>query len=164
MSRGIGRTQQAILDALPRQAGRGCTTTVLAERLHRSPRQVRTAVQALQERGLVAISKQVIWWKGDEHNPIPVYGALVLHIESYADWLEQQQRIRERHEGNIALQNLAELGIAWDFIPASDTERVRDRGLEYKRVLDSRLNRWIAAAVHCCSCHTCTCSCHEEDA
>lgn len=168
MSRGLGRTQQAILDALPRQAGKGRTTTALADDLHRSARQIRTAIQALQERGLVAIHKQVIWWKGNEHNPIPVYGALVMHIESYADWLEKEQEIRDRKRdgwpGFAALHDLAELGLQWEM--HTDSEGVRDYGCRYQRAADSRLNGWIAEAVgiasgSCCPCRTCTCSCHH---
>jgi predicted transcriptional regulator len=160
MSRGVGRTQQAILDALPRQAGEGRTTSVLAEELHRSPRQVRTAVQALAERGLVAVSKQVIWWKTEN---IPVYGLLVMHIESYADWLEKMQQIRDRAvcETNHWVANMAQLGLLWKFLRPG-TNEAREAQRDYARAVEDRLNRWITDAVDCCRCRTCTCPCHDS--
>ena len=54
MSRGIGKTQQAILDEL--SAGR-LAVTELAERLSVDDRQIRRAVYALADRGLVNLYK-----------------------------------------------------------------------------------------------------------
>jgi hypothetical protein len=167
MSRGLGRTQQAILDALPTRAGEWASTSELADKLDRSPRQIRTAVQALQDRGLLAVHKQVIDWKGEEPNQTPVYGALVMSLQSWADWLEKEQEIRDRSSdgwpGFAALHDLAQLGLQWEMHPA-DSEEGRDYQRRYVRARERRLNGWIADAVHCCPCRTCTCSCHHAAA
>lgn len=56
MSRGIGKTQQAILDAL-QESGAATTTTELAESVGISPRQARAAVASLESRGMVAVRR-----------------------------------------------------------------------------------------------------------
>ncbi len=62
MSRGIGKTQQAILDALAAQRSddsyAALDASVLAERISKSPRQTRQAAHSLAGRGLVALSKE----------------------------------------------------------------------------------------------------------
>ena len=73
VSKGIGRTQQEILDLiegyrLNRDLPGGrrtrpdpfLTCTRLARLLHRSPRQIRRALHSLQGRGLVTLSREVV--------------------------------------------------------------------------------------------------------
>lgn len=65
MSRGIGKTQQAILDALAddtEQLAR--SVRELAEQLHLPMNQTRRAARALEARGLVAITKECTGWRG----------------------------------------------------------------------------------------------------
>jgi hypothetical protein len=160
MSRGLGQTQRAILDMLPLEAGSGRTTSQLANDLGRSARQIRAAVDTLKDHGLVHVSKQVINWKSRRNgDSMPVYGVLVLSMQSYADWLEAQQRRREKWRGDIFSKNLAELGIRWEFLPPGD--EAREFQCKYQRAQEARLNRWIANAIHCCPCQACECSCHR---
>ena len=77
MSRGIGKTQRAILGELlklPIEAWpRGLPVVELAGRLGCSDRQIRRAVYALAERSLVALVKEprpgrqgqslIVWWR-----------------------------------------------------------------------------------------------------
>jgi hypothetical protein len=65
MGRGPGTVQRAILAAL--EADRDnlwLTIPELAERTGRSARQVRTAVRALEARGLVVLTRGATGWKG----------------------------------------------------------------------------------------------------
>src|ERR1700758_2428553 len=72
MSKGIGKTQQAILDALE-QSGGTLTVVQLAERLGASPRQLRTAARSLEGRGLVVITRETIGWRGlGEYGPLAI--------------------------------------------------------------------------------------------
>jgi hypothetical protein len=65
MGRGPGIAQRAILAALEADQGNAwLTVPELAERTGRPPRQVRTAVHALEARGLVVITKGATGWKG----------------------------------------------------------------------------------------------------
>ena len=65
MSKGIGKTQQAILDALAAEKELAALTVVeLAQRLGASPRQIRAAVHSLAGRGLVVLTKQYGGWRG----------------------------------------------------------------------------------------------------
>jgi hypothetical protein len=143
MGKGLGSTQQAILDALPTQAGKGATTSGLAAKLGRSPRQIRAAVTALADRGLIAVHKQVIDWKpraDGEH--MPVYGALVMSLQSWADWLEYQQQIRDRE-----VRRADEL--------AAFSARLKQYGLggspqeaaDYHRAREDRINALIDEAL-----------------
>jgi hypothetical protein len=149
MGKGLGPTQQAIIDLLPTKAGSGYTTTVIAEKIQRSPRQTRTAVEALRNRGLITVHKQVIWWRGSTRNPdiaaIPVYGALVMSWQSYADWLEQNHRVYHQRLPNLCLQNLDELGINWSMFTPPEEADAMSRA--YQDATEARLNRWIAAAA-----------------
>ncbi len=73
MSRGIGKTQQRILDELAATTNRWYLTVVeLAERLGVSDRQVRRAVHSLHGHGLVVLTKEHADWKGSGE-----YGRLV---------------------------------------------------------------------------------------
>ncbi len=63
MGRGLGTTQRMILDHLDPREGR--TVADLAERCERSPRQVRTAVTALEHRGLAVTELRQIGWSGE---------------------------------------------------------------------------------------------------
>ncbi len=164
MSRGIGQTQRAILDRLPSETGKGCTTSQLATDLGRSPRQIRTAVDALKDRGLIHVGKQVIDWKPRRNHDgdiMPVYGALVMSMRSYADWLEYEQHIRDREKwrDNSWSENLKELRIEWKMFPSGDEAREYQR--DYQLAVERRLNRWIANATHCCACRACECPCHS---
>lgn len=64
MSRGLGTTQQAILRTLAEHEYSALSVAELAERVGRSPRQVRTAVHALARRGAVVITREGIGWHG----------------------------------------------------------------------------------------------------
>ncbi|ANI91680.1 MarR family transcriptional regulator [Dietzia timorensis] len=65
MSRGIGKTQRRILDFV--NAGdEPSTISEISESLEIPPRQIRTAVQSLHERGLVFAGKG---WRGDFREP-----------------------------------------------------------------------------------------------
>jgi hypothetical protein len=64
VGRGLGSTQQAILSVLEASSHNWLTIPQLAEHTSRSPRQVRTAVHALEARGLVVITKGATGWKG----------------------------------------------------------------------------------------------------
>jgi hypothetical protein len=65
MGRGVGKTQQRILDELAgEQEQLGLTVVGLADRLGVSTRQVRTAVHALHHRGLLVLTKEFGDWKG----------------------------------------------------------------------------------------------------
>lgn len=64
MGRGPGTAQRAILDALAASVEPWLTIPDLAEATGRSPRQVRTAVHALEARGLVAITTGETGWRG----------------------------------------------------------------------------------------------------
>jgi Helix-turn-helix domain len=90
MGSGIGKTQQRILDALARDSSHrtlvhdsdgqlcagelerdGMTVKALAELVGVSDRQVRTAVRALERRGLVAITKENVGRSGrGEYGPL----------------------------------------------------------------------------------------------
>jgi hypothetical protein len=73
MSRGIGKIQQAILDVLADEEY-GCTDLVtLAARFEISGPQARRAVRSLESRGLVAVSRETIGWKGvGKYGPLGV--------------------------------------------------------------------------------------------
>src|ERR1017187_1791017 len=64
MGHGLGTTQQTILGTLEASDQLALTTAALAEKLGRSPRQIRTAVHALEDRGLVKITKEHVGWHG----------------------------------------------------------------------------------------------------
>jgi hypothetical protein len=80
MSRGIGKTQQRILDELasielPKPdwlliVGGYLTVMQLAERLAISDRQIRRAVRAFEERGLVVINRGIAWHGIGEYGPL----------------------------------------------------------------------------------------------
>jgi DNA-binding IclR family transcriptional regulator len=64
MGHGLGTTQKAILAALADTEYDALTIGELAARLDRSPRQVRTAVAALEGRKLVVVTKEHLYWRG----------------------------------------------------------------------------------------------------
>jgi hypothetical protein len=80
MSRGIGKTQQRILDELasiepPKRdwlliVGGSLTVMELAERLGIPDRQVRRAVRALEDRGLVVITRGISYHGIGEYGPL----------------------------------------------------------------------------------------------
>ena len=76
MGRGVGKTQQTILDQLVgEQEFLALTVTELAQRVGASDRQIRTAVRALERRGLVVITKEHIGWSGrGEYGPLVELG------------------------------------------------------------------------------------------
>ncbi len=64
MGRGIGKTQQRILDVLDSETDQLALTMVdLAKRLQASPRQIRAAVYALAGRGLLVLTKESDGWR-----------------------------------------------------------------------------------------------------
>lgn len=80
MPRGIGKTQQRILDELAAATDSWCLTVVdLADRLGISDRQVRTAVYSLYRRDMVVLTKEHAGWKGRGE-----YGRLVPRRLSWA--------------------------------------------------------------------------------
>ena len=72
MSKGIGKTQQAILDTLKDSSYFAEPIGELAKATGKSPRQVRTAVHALESRGEVIITKGFLYRRG-----VGEYGHLV---------------------------------------------------------------------------------------
>lgn len=81
MSRGIGKTQQRILDELagieippwrliPDRWNYGLTVVELSTRLGVSDRQVRRAVRALEDRALVVITRESVWRGEGEYGPL----------------------------------------------------------------------------------------------
>lgn len=62
MSRGLGVTQRAILDLLRGTEHIWLTIAELAEQLERSPRQILTAVRALERRELVVVTSECLGW------------------------------------------------------------------------------------------------------
>lgn len=62
MSRGLGVTQRAILDTLRDDEHVWLTIAGLAQRLERTPRQILTAVRALEKRGLVVVTTECLGW------------------------------------------------------------------------------------------------------
>jgi hypothetical protein len=80
MSRGIGKTQQAILDALAEDTEHdGCLTTAeLAERVGVGDGQVRRAVYSLEQRHLVVLDRGPGDWKGAGS-----YGPLVRRVTTW---------------------------------------------------------------------------------
>jgi biotin operon repressor len=65
VSKGIGKTQQRILDALADEKKYlPLTVPDLAERIGCSERQIRRAVHSLEDRGLVVITRENMRWKG----------------------------------------------------------------------------------------------------
>src|SRR5260370_2600282 len=65
MSRGLGQAQRTILATLADDADYALTTANLAERLGRSQRQIRTAVDALERRGLVVVTRGHVALNGE---------------------------------------------------------------------------------------------------
>jgi hypothetical protein len=67
MSSGIGKTQQAVLDALADAEHGNLGVVALAERVGVSTRQIRSALQALEERERVCITREDLTseWTGD---------------------------------------------------------------------------------------------------
>lgn len=95
MSRGIGATQRAILDALDGATDRWWLTVAgLAESVDRSQRQVRAAVRSLEHRGLVAITREAVDWDSDrgEHG-MPIHGLAVWLPERRREYVEYWQRM-----------------------------------------------------------------------
>lgn len=70
VSRGIGNTQQAILDEL--SAGH-LAVTELAERLRVSDRQIRRAVQALADRDLINLYKVTTQLPNGSFTPVKLF-------------------------------------------------------------------------------------------
>src|SRR5659263_163054 len=66
MSRGIGKTQRRILDELVANDRAALTVINLAEWIGVSDRQIRRAVHALADRGLVVLTKENGGWAGCE--------------------------------------------------------------------------------------------------
>jgi biotin operon repressor len=72
MGKGLGKTQRRILDALAASESAALTVMALAEQLGVSGRQVRRAVHALADRGLVVLTKGNEGWRGvGEYGPRP---------------------------------------------------------------------------------------------
>jgi MarR family len=65
MSRGIGKTQRRILDELAANDRAALTVIDLAEWIGVSDRQMRRAVHALADRGLVVLTKENGGWAGE---------------------------------------------------------------------------------------------------
>lgn len=73
MGRGLGKAQLSILAALGYRR-EPMTTAALAEWSGRSARQVRTAVDALERRGLVVVTREFIGMKGrGEYGPMTMW-------------------------------------------------------------------------------------------
>ena len=71
MSRGIGKTQRAILDALANEHEFPTLTVMeLAERIGVSDRQTRRAVRSLEDRALVCVSRGHTWHGTGEYGPL----------------------------------------------------------------------------------------------
>jgi predicted transcriptional regulator len=65
VGKGIGPTEQRILDELAAEPDNQALTVIeLAERIDRSDRQIRRAVHALADRGLVVLTKEDGGWAG----------------------------------------------------------------------------------------------------
>jgi hypothetical protein len=64
MGHGLGPTQRAILAALDTSEDVCMTVPELATELQRSQRQIRTAVHALETRGLVIVKRGHTGWRG----------------------------------------------------------------------------------------------------
>jgi hypothetical protein len=74
VSKGIGRTQQAILTALAdEELPTSMTVAELAQRIDRSDGQIRRAVRSLESRGLVILQRIMLGHKGiGEYGPLRV--------------------------------------------------------------------------------------------
>jgi DNA-binding Lrp family transcriptional regulator len=81
VSRGIGKTQQRILSELavinpppellvPHDCDYALTVVELSERIGLSDRQIRRAVRALEDRGLVIATKTTVWHGVGEYGPL----------------------------------------------------------------------------------------------
>jgi hypothetical protein len=71
MSRGIGTTQQAILDTLAASEHGNLTVTALAGEIGVSISQARRAARSLEARSRVVITKESLGWKGvGEYGPL----------------------------------------------------------------------------------------------
>ena len=81
MSRGVGKTQQRILDVLAATEHGNLTVVALAERLGASPRQIRQAVHSLAGRELVVLTKEGLGWQG-----VGEYGPLVRRKSMYNEY------------------------------------------------------------------------------
>ena len=77
MSRGLGKTQRAILAALPDSGS--MTVAALARQLGAPQRQIRAAVHALADRELVMLDL----WSSGERAGVGEYGPLVQRIDGY---------------------------------------------------------------------------------
>jgi len=92
MSRGLGATQRAILDALG-EVPWSLTVVQLADQLHRSPAQIRRAVHALAERDLVILRKGHGGFAGEgQYGPLAQRG--VTRGDEDAEWPTAETRQR----------------------------------------------------------------------
>jgi hypothetical protein len=85
VSRGIGKTQQHILDELASAEAGKLSVAALAEQVGVSQRQIRRAVHALADRELVVLAKEPGGWAG-----VGRYGPLVRRDDGY--WGENDDR------------------------------------------------------------------------
>jgi hypothetical protein len=74
LSRGPGDTQRALLTELAAAEDWALTTADLARRVHRNPRQIRTAVASLVRRRLVVTTRATLGWKGEGEYGSFTYG------------------------------------------------------------------------------------------
>ena len=95
MSRGIGRTQQAILDALQLESPGGdeiWTTAELASHINRSPRQVTRAVRSLQERGLVHVFHGTL--------------RMIEELQGFRPWSKTKSRLTDRPVSGLMIVDM----------------------------------------------------------
>ena len=112
MSRGIGKTQQAILDALAADDDPCLTVAELAERVTVSERQIRRAVRSLEDRRLVVITKRSTGQRG-----VGEYGRLV-----------PRQTLRYNYGLEVSTATVVKKGDPWPwlkgYVAARDLELV----------------------------------------
>jgi hypothetical protein len=117
MGRGIGKTQQAILDALAEQPRGAISAVGLAEHLGISGPQVRRAIRALETRELVAVSREHLGWK-TVTNPTPWKGRLLLIDPAEVDQTPGAWRFEHNGEERGAVLQMPVSGlVVW--LPAA---------------------------------------------